>query len=67
LQVVEIFQSTKAKLKNLYQKLNKFLGKNNFNMLKFGYNVYINQNKGEIIAIYVNDFIIFARDITIFY
>lgn len=66
MQVVKVFQSTKAKLRNLYQKLNKLLVKKNFNMFEFDHNVYINQNKIVIIAIYVNGFLIFARDITIF-
>ncbi len=61
------FNQLKQSWETWYQKLNKFLVKNNFNMFKFDHNVYINQNKNVIIAIYVNDFLIFARDITMFY
>jgi hypothetical protein len=35
-------------------------------MFEFDHIVYINQNKSVIIVIYVNDFLIFARDIIIF-
>jgi hypothetical protein len=36
-------------------------------MFEFDHNIYINQNKNVIITIYVNDFLIFPRDIVIFY